>query len=148
MRIIRSSATKKNLATLGQDCTTLIDDVLRSCREGGVAIPFPDSAEVSASVETLSEMSGSLNSDWLFGVIDNETVPCAYDEVAPFCLKDIWEGKENVRSCVIRDFSGIEKAMWNGNLRSTRPKGVDDWVIGVNYPPRAMKFVQVLSGYC
>ena len=51
--------------------------MLRSCREGGVTIAFPDSAEVRGGiVEAMSKMSGSLNSDRLFGVVDNETVPC------------------------------------------------------------------------
>ena len=50
--------------------------MLRSCREGGVTIAFPDSAEVRGGiVETVSEMSGSLNSDRLFSVVKNETVP-------------------------------------------------------------------------
>ena len=51
--------------------------MLRSCREGGVTIAFSDSAEVRGGIgETVSKMFGSLNSDRLFGVVENETVPC------------------------------------------------------------------------
>ena len=110
--------------------------MLRSCREGGVTITFPDSAKVRGGiVETGAKMSGSLYSDRLFGVVDNETEPCVDEEVAPLGLERIWEGVKYVWSCFIINFRGIEKAMWHGNLRSTRPKGVYDWVIGVNYPP-------------
>ena len=52
-----------------------------------MTIAFTDNAEVRGGIaETGAKMSGSLNSDRLFGVVDNETEPCVDKEVAPFCL--------------------------------------------------------------
>ena len=80
-------------------------------------------------------MCASFNSNRLFGVVDNETKTCVDEKVAPLGLEVVWEGVKDFRSVVIINLCGIEEDMWHRNVRSTRTKGVYDWVIGVNYPP-------------
>ena len=110
--------------------------MLRSGRKGGVAIATPDGGEVRGGIaEAGAKMCASLNSDRLFGVVNNETETCVDEKGAPLGLKIVWEGVKNFRSCFIVNFCGIEKNMWHRNLRSTRTEGVYDWVIGVNDPP-------------
>ena len=70
LRVVRTSATKKYFTTLGQERLALGNNVLGSSREGGVTIPFPNSAKVRGGiVETVSKMFSSLHADRLFGVV-------------------------------------------------------------------------------
>ena len=112
------------------------DNILRSGRKGSVAITSPDGGKVRGCVvEASAKMCTRFNSDRLFGVVNNETITCVDEKVAPLGLKVIWEGYKDFRPCFIINFCGIEKNMWHRDLRSTRTEGVNDWVIGVNYPP-------------
>ena len=106
--------------------------MLRSGRKGGVAIATPDGGEVRGGIaEAGANMCASLNSDRLFGVVNNETETYVDEKGAPLGLKIVWEGVKHFRSCFIVNFCGIEKNVWHRNLRSTRTEGVYDWVIGV-----------------
>ena len=80
-------------------------------------------------------MFGSLDSDRLFGMVENETEPSIDEEVAPFGLESVWEDVKNFWSCFIINFCGVEQAMWHWNISSAVPKGIYYWVIGVNDPP-------------
>ena len=67
--------------------------MLRSGGKGGVAIATPDGGEVSGGIaEAGAKMCASLNSDRLFGVVNNETETCVDEKGAPLGLKIVWEG--------------------------------------------------------
>ena len=79
--------------------------MLRSGRKGGGAVAAPDGSEVRGGiVEASAKMCASLNSDRLFGVVNNETKTCVDEKGTPLGLKIIWEGVKDFRSCFIVNF--------------------------------------------
>ena len=112
------------------------DNIRRSGRKGSVTIASPDGGKVRGGVvETRAKMCTRFKSDRLFGVVNNEAITSVDENVAPLGLEVIWEGYKDFRPCFIINFCGIEKNMWHRDISSTSTKGVNDWVIGVNYPP-------------
>ena len=93
--------------------------MLRSCGEGCVAVTLTESAKVRGIiVEALSKVSGSLDTDRLFGVIDDEAVTHVDQKVAPLVPQRVWKVVENSWLCVICNFSGIEEIRGYRYLRS------------------------------
>ena len=79
-----------------------------------MTITGPESVEVRGGiVEAVSKMFGSLDSDRLFGMVENETKPSIDEEVAPFGLESVWEDVKNFWSCFIINFCGVEQAKWH-----------------------------------
>ena len=101
-----------------------------------MAITCSESVEVwGGIVEAFPKVFGSLESNRLFGMVEDETKSSIDEEVAPFSLEIVWESGKNFGSCFIINFCGVEEAMWHGDIGSAGAKGVDYRVVWVNDPP-------------
>ena len=96
----------------------------------GVAITCAESIEVwGGAVEAISKVFGSLDSNRLFGMVEDETKSSIDEEVAPFGLESVREESKNVGSVFMINFCGVEEAMWHGNISSAGAKGVNYRVV-------------------